>query len=290
LEGVHPANSGLDYLGQLQSSVSTKKKDRYDVTVKWSPVSRIMVKSGREGTKTKIMPLVSGVGDGLLPVIPGSSIKGALRSQACRILRTIFGQEPDDDESYLAIADDMFGSGEQSGRLFVNDVYLRGTAPLSRTEWIDEDEAALNRITKNEVHVAIDRFTGGASEGALYSVRPVVAGGASEWEPIRIVLDFSTRSSVPPLASRLAEQALLKLLIRDLSEGFIPLGFGTNRGFGDISVANTEGLPGVNKKNTDGAVVGNQEEKEENEIRAAWEVFVNSGGKFVPTGGSNDGN
>ncbi len=64
-------------------------RPRIDVTIKWEPVGPVMVKSDVEGIAVDMVPLFSGIGDRMAPVLPGSSLKGALRSQAERILGTV---------------------------------------------------------------------------------------------------------------------------------------------------------------------------------------------------------
>ena len=78
-------------------------------------------------------------------------------------------------------------------------------------------------------HVAIDRWTGGASEGALYSV---LAPTKVEWKPMQLTLDFGWIEQ----SSRLPTLMLLLLTLRDVAENRLPFGFATNRGMGEIVV------------------------------------------------------
>lgn len=64
-------------------------QNKLDITIKWSPIGSVMVKSEGDGMAVDILPLVSGVSGGLTFVIPGSSLKGVWRSQAERIIRTV---------------------------------------------------------------------------------------------------------------------------------------------------------------------------------------------------------
>ena len=108
-------------------------------------------------------------------------------------------------------------------------------------------------------HVAIDRWTGGAAEGFLYSVlEPSVADA---WPAITMSValdrladdrdrDFARREGETDHAweerrrkrakereeTRLAALALLFLTLRDFAGGRIPLGFGANRGLGAVLV------------------------------------------------------
>jgi CRISPR/Cas system CSM-associated protein Csm3 (group 7 of RAMP superfamily) len=241
LDGSPAPNSGLDALGGTGVSLDPNAQV-YELIIDWRPLSGIMVKSGHEGSETDALPLMTGVrkdhaeGERILPVIPGSSIKGILRSQARRILRTIFQDDPVVDETI----GEIFGNADKSGRVFVDDVYPDpSVSPVSASLWRQEDERTLDALTTQEVHVAVDRFTGGASEGKLFSARPVKADIL--WNPIRIVVDFSRPGPINPLVGL----ALLELVARDMEEGLVPLGFGANRGLGEIQVIRRSGFPKV---------------------------------------------
>lgn len=77
-------------------------------------------------------------------------------------------------------------------------------------------------------HVGLDRWTGGAADGRLFTV---LEPHAVEWEPIRLAVDLTRLGTTRDTAL-----ALLLLTLRDLAAGRIPLGASTNRGFGDIEV------------------------------------------------------
>ncbi|WP_322752136.1 RAMP superfamily CRISPR-associated protein [Frankia sp. Cas3] len=67
--------------------------DLLRVEITWHPASPVMVRSGVDGFAINALPLVSGVegSDQFALVLPGSSIKGALRSHAESIERTARG-------------------------------------------------------------------------------------------------------------------------------------------------------------------------------------------------------
>lgn len=249
------------------------------IRIEWRPRSPLMVKSGRDGREADMLPLVSGNGEGLVPVLPGSALKGVFRSHAEKILRTLFLSGKQDDEAALDMIRDLFGDDTRSGRLFFGDVYALVESPPSVDEWFSEQEEVLDATTSFEQHVAIDRFTGGASEGALYSARPVKQ--SVSWEPILLALDFqkpllfadddgtgASRKSepLPPLPEELreAEIALLELVTSDLRLGLIPLGFGSLRGLGEIEVASVDGL----------------EAEDADARKRAWKRFVDAEGRL----------
>jgi CRISPR/Cas system CSM-associated protein Csm3 (group 7 of RAMP superfamily) len=81
-------------------------------------------------------------------------------------------------------------------------------------------------------HVAIDRWTGGAAENLLFSVLAPVTGLA--WEPLRLRLD--TRRMPAAGAEPHLALALLLLVLRDLADGWLALGYGGTRGRGQLDV------------------------------------------------------
>ena len=282
LNGDNASQRGLEVLERF-GTPELKAKSNFGIVIAWRARSPVMVKAGRDGAETDMLPLMSGVeraeGEGkkIAPVIPGSSLKGALRSQARRILHTLFdptGERVEEAPKYLAILDILFGSPERAGRLSVGDVYYRWS--VLSNDWLEEQQEVLNFITDRCQHVAIDRFTGGASDGALYSVRPVKRdvsgqeGGSSGWEPIRLSLNLSGISETEVQAIL----ALMKLLIRDLEDGYIPIGFASRRGLGDIAVDNVDykGFP------------------KDEDLQNAWDSFVETGGAFGTQQEETNGN
>lgn len=114
----------------------------------------------------------------------------------------------------------LFGSTDYAGRLKVSDFV-----------------AERRRAPKQVEMVAIDRFTGGASHGAKFSVlaheSPCLTGNLS-------IDDFEVSTETRDQAL-----GLLVLLLRDLDEGDIPLGFGTRKGFGAGRLAGDNAFAGV---------------------------------------------
>ena len=78
-------------------------------------------------------------------------------------------------------------------------------------------------------HVAVDRWTGGAAESLLYTV---LEPHGVAWEPIRVTLDLMRL----PSEKRLPSLILLLLVVRDMAQGRVPLGFAVNRGMGAVAV------------------------------------------------------
>lgn len=78
-------------------------------------------------------------------------------------------------------------------------------------------------------HVAVDRWTGGAAEGLLFAVLEPHATTEQAWQPMILDLDLDR---VEPAATL----ALLLLLLRDLSDGWVAFGHATTRGMGAVNI------------------------------------------------------
>ena len=159
--------------------------------------------------------------------IPASSLKGALRAQARRILMTIVQHRnpkapPDHCRGVAdALIGKVFGSTAAIAGLFVGEA--RGDYDPPRDlhpQWFN----------------ALDRFTGGAAEQRLYNVVAAI--------PDRLDFDLSLQ---PRLRGEPWVLGLLCYLLRDALEGDIALGWGRARGYGAVRMilaeADTAGLP-----------------------------------------------
>lgn len=179
-------------------------------------------------------------------LIPGTSIRGALRSRASRIARTVLAAR--DELSALTSHDlheqidaepnlvrYMFGSTEYRGAVTVHDCL------------------STKRGKRIEVtHNAIDRWTGGVIDGGLFT-EAVYLG--THWEPITIDIDLrqllnnieaekgpEDREQSKPTHTDYAHAAyvLLGLVLAELSAGTLPLGSRSTRGLGQVVVSSID--------------------------------------------------
>lgn len=72
-----------------EAPIKLTSRPHITVDINWTPAGPLMVKAERDGIAVDMLPLVSVIDDHLTFVLPGSSIKGAFRSQAERIVRTL---------------------------------------------------------------------------------------------------------------------------------------------------------------------------------------------------------
>ena len=184
------------------------------------------------GRAVDIVPLrtTSPAQDGSGPLLmPGSSVKGVLRSHAERIVRTLWrldlpGPWLDQvNDPRLAVVRSLFGmAGDHP------EPGYRGA--LSVHDCVGVAVAVAERVV---THVGVDRWTGGAAENLLFSVRE---SAAADWGPIRMSLD-TRRACGPGDDEGALALALLLLTLRDLADGWLTMGFGGTRGRGSVGVS-----------------------------------------------------
>ena len=171
-----------------------------------------------------------------IPFVPAKSLRGVLRSRAEMILRTLgldCAAHPGDvtpvttkgkrTEAVLALirngsATDNIKPADLAARLFGFGGWM---APIQvpRLNAIDE-------VRKHEQEfVAIDRFTGGAAEGAKFNAE---LAGMTTLTGV-LSLDLARLRKVDP---KLCSLGLLALVLRDLAEGDLPIGSGSAKGQG----------------------------------------------------------
>lgn len=238
-------------------AVTTVGSERAKFRIIWRQLQPIMVRNGDSGVFDQ-MPIVWPTVDGKIRfVIPGSSLKGALRSRAEFIVRTV-GLGPDrsasdrKDQIELPLVTHLFGTPARdedhppgAGAVRVHDCVSE--SELSAEKWeglihralaAGEDDA-VSGFTENGVqvdvvtHNAIDRWTGGVGDGLLFN--SVEAHGVV-WNPIELEIDQKRLGPEPGAA-----MGLLWLVLRDLEAGWVPLGGLVNRGFGQIAVSDIKG-------------------------------------------------
>jgi CRISPR/Cas system CSM-associated protein Csm3 (group 7 of RAMP superfamily) len=173
------------------------------------------------------------------PVLPGSSLHGALRSQAERIVRTLGGGVAEttvkgrEDLGRLDAVSCLFGAAGWRSPVRVSEFTLAPGSPKPER--------------KTQEFVAIDRFTGGGADALKFNAEGFVAGGP-EGFTLRgsIALDTTAlerlmKDRKPPLTTGGSKPDwkdlayLFAYTIRDLCEGDVPLGFGRSKGYGACS-------------------------------------------------------
>lgn len=180
-------------------------------------------------------------------LLHGSGMRGVLRSQAERIARTLVTQryEGDDDfqaccpacspvepqpemplascdallnvagvtpevevtDEQLCLACQLFGSTRRGSRLLVEDSPQQGSPEYKIMDFL-----------------AIDRFTGGGLDEAKFDALVL-------WRP-KFEVRLHLENAEP------WELGWLTLVLRDLAEEYLSVGFGVSKGFGKVTVSN----------------------------------------------------
>lgn len=196
------------------------------------PIGPILIKSGRQGadpTKADMEFVETYHGGEKTIYLPGSSLKGAIRAHAERIVRTVGSDRPNQgtiwandstgkDSHHLrnisggvgvyktsSFTEQMFGNTSLASRIRIEDAY--STIPL---------------VIEERNGVAIDRVLGSATNSALFNYQVCTSG------------KFETRIHLRNFS--LAQLGLIGLVLRDLNDGWFALGFGKSRGLGNVNV------------------------------------------------------
>lgn len=178
--------------------------------------ARVVKEEGNNKTPDH-MPRITTDGKALLPA---SSFRGAFRSQAERIARTV-GKEACLVNDKTLCYKPIF-SAKEIQKLCIACRTFGATGwktPIDISDFVQTNQ--INVI--DQEFVAIDRFTGGSREGAKFNARGFV-------DPV-------LRGSITIDTSRISpeEAGLLALALRDLIEGDITFGFGSAKGYGSCT-------------------------------------------------------
>lgn len=199
---------------------------------------------GADSEETKpARPLRAGPEETDPIVLPGSSVRGALRTRATRIARTILlaKKDPSTEADWSgagvheqlaqdpSLVRDLFGSTTHRGALTVLDTLAAEDGP-----------------SRKVTHNAGDRWTGGVADGLLYSEEVY----DSTWNSIVLELDLdrlltNAKAGLEEPGGQEDSQSedrsraafcLLGLVLAELAAGTLPLGSRGTRGMGQVEV------------------------------------------------------
>ncbi|MBI4854563.1 MAG: hypothetical protein HY819_22420 [Acidobacteria bacterium] len=149
-------------------------------------------------------------------VIPGSSLRGAIRSRAERIARTL------DLKNVEQIITELFGNVDDKNR---SKTATKGKIRIEEINLKENDFKA-----ELQTRIKIDRFTGGVIEGALFDSMPIFAPSKENIVTIEIkIQNYKKR-----------EAGLLLLVLKDLCSGNLAIGGEKNVGRGVFEGISTE--------------------------------------------------
>jgi CRISPR/Cas system CSM-associated protein Csm3 (group 7 of RAMP superfamily) len=163
-------------------------------------------------------------------ILPARSMRGAIRSQAERIIRTLNEKAAGLDEAVTV------EKIEQVSNLDLATQVFGGTGwktPIHISDFILADNTGISFCQE---FVAVDRFTGGGGEGLKFNAK-------SAYQPTFNGYWLIDLERIEPWGL-----GLLALVIRDLCEGDITFGFGAAKGYGHCQAVLTAwSVSGVDK-------------------------------------------
>ena len=206
------------------------------------PLSGLLVKSGKESfdptrPEMEFIRTHADIGEEIVetPFIPGSGLKGVIRSHAERILRMIRTKKSDCDitsedrtciqekkeksaYSDHCLACRMFGSTALAARFRFTDVFPWPSEAKNK----EKSDMFKRVILEQRPGIKIDRRLGTAAGGAYYEVEIVSAG--------HFFGEITFRNY------QLWQIGLLALVIRDINEGYQRVGAMKSRGLGRVRI------------------------------------------------------
>ena len=261
---------GSESDGDQESSAAQRIRPT-QVRINWNSPTGVFVHDpqsddGNTQHPLKVKTAGKSTADSTAPLlIPGTSIRGALRSRCSRIARTVLYADnpPSQVESFTQADSDgnqvpidiheqlakeprlvryMFGTTEYRGAVRVRDCTTKNTGPAVTV-----------------THNAIDRWTGGVVEGLLFNE---VTYPHATWNDIvievdtaRLLQNVKTDSGIGGLSLdeclpfARASWCLLCIALAELSAGTLPLGGRTTRGHGQVEVT------GISMSDADGTII-----------------------------------
>ncbi|MFB2918439.1 RAMP superfamily CRISPR-associated protein [Aerosakkonema funiforme] len=200
-----------------------------------TPAGPILIKSGKEGadpTKPDMEFVETYHGGGRTIYLPGSSLKGAIRAHAERIVRTVGSDRRDPNNANSLWANDPLNDKyEYLQNKSTSDIYklssftdqMFGNTAIASRVRIEDAYPVNPKLLKIEERngVAIDRVFGSVAVGP-FNFQVCTAG------------EFHTKIHLRNFT--LAQLGLIGLVLRDLNQGWFGLGFAKSRGLGLVEV------------------------------------------------------
>jgi len=274
----------------IQLAENTHIGPTADFNVEFRQLGPMFSRFRVDGGLVDAVPLVERRDGKAVLVIPGSSVKGVLRSEAERIMRTLLNLDlPSDgslnDQVKVPLVNKIFGTGkissqakaaptaltdelcDQRGAMECPDLVSKHLCTWEQWQDLQETIASEKRTEKDKAehagqlrklrqkldtaslkawkvttNVAIDRWTGGAAEGKLFSV---LEPHNVEWQLLRLRLHVHRLSDDETAAAKV----LLHLVLAALHEQRLGFGFGFDRGYGRVSAETINGSPYTEHRN-----------------------------------------
>ncbi len=219
-DNIKPEKLLAEYFEELDiESIAPFKSKQSTITIRLKADSPILindphaVKKREADNKTadKQQPKLMFKQQSKQAIIPGSTLKGWVRARGRRIILTLLNapQKGQDKEKIAdSLLDNIFGSTQQQSYLYFND---------AKVEFVEDD-------IHPQTFTAIDRFTGGVKDGALYNVEAI-------WPENHFLAQLQ---QVKKLQGWM--KLLMLYILRDSMEGDLVLGWGKSKGYGRLQL------------------------------------------------------
>ncbi|WP_445177007.1 RAMP superfamily CRISPR-associated protein [Microcoleus sp.] len=204
------------------------------------PDGPILIKSGKEGadpTKPDMEFVETYHAGGKSIYLPGSSLKGAIRAHAERIVRTLGRDSNPNDPKVLWANDPLNDKHDYLKNKSSSDIYklssftdrIFGHTSIASRLRIEDAHPIDKKLLKIQERngVAIDRVFGSVAVGP-FNYQVCTAG------------EFGTKIHLKNFS--LAQLGLIGLVLRDLNDGWFGIGFAKSRGLGTVTVKYNEAV------------------------------------------------
>ena len=206
---------------------------RFNLEIK--PQGPILIKTGAAAVSGPDMCFVKTYRNGeMQPYLPGSSLKGVLRSHSERIINTINDGKAcmpfEENGSYKFCGKKIEKLEKQKEKKLPKPDVYKMSCPVCRlfgsTSFVGRISISDAYTEKNKAPseqrdgVGIDRYTGGAVRGAKFDLEPVTGG---TFECSVYIRNFE-----------IWQLGLIGCLLKDFKDGYIYLGSGKSRGLGKV--------------------------------------------------------
>lgn len=199
--------------------------DYATIHVRFKPETSLMIRENILGDEVDVRHLHSGG----KPVLSGTSLKGVIRHQCLKILKTVLPES--DGSTAEQMIRNMFGYVENDAEK-AKEKEEKGEQ-TARKGHVGISESVLHHVkTSRQTRIRVDYFTGGVLESALFSEDPVRPEGKESYLETQIRLKKSPENTssrenpekgVKGLTS-LQELALILQAVKDLWTGWVPVG------------------------------------------------------------------
>lgn len=215
--GIQPVATRTDTHISTALGVShppeTDARQHATLTATFALASPLLIRSTEPLGTADQQPDVAHLRSNGHPILPGTSLAGALRARAQRILHTLAGKT-----DTPALLDSLFG----------HDMDQRPEKHSASRLRVDEVAITKPGDYLVQQRVSIDRFTGGPYTAALFSEAPLTSG------TVTIKLHVQSAAADDEEADYPAEVGLLLLLLKDLWTSDLPLGGTSSIGRGRL--------------------------------------------------------